>query len=252
MATILNNAEPFFFQGNDVGVLLIHGFTGSTQSMRSVGERIAQAGYTVLAPRLTGHGTSPEDMALANYQDWMNDVESALATLKQRTDKLFVMGLSMGGALTCYLAEKHPELLGIMPINAAIDMPVLQAIYDEQYGKQEFIAGIGSDIKKEGVIELAYERTPVKSMGDIIALMAIVRENLPNITAPTLIFSSTIDHVVPPSNSHEIFERISSADKQLIELRESYHVATLDNDLPLIVEEALVFMNHNLKRLIHD
>ncbi|WP_077928219.1 alpha/beta hydrolase [Wohlfahrtiimonas populi] len=245
MTNILKNAEPFFYQGNDIGVLVIHGFTGTTQSMSLVGEALAKAGYTVLAPRLTGHGTTPEDMAKASYKDWINDVESALVELKKRAKKIFVLGLSMGGALTCYLGETHPELLGIMPINAAIDMPALKEIYDAQYGKEEFIAGIGSDIKKPNVIELAYERTPIKSMGDIVALMAMVRVDLPKITVPTLIFSSNIDHVVPPSNSQEILDRISSANKKLVSLPESYHVATLDNDLPLIVEEAIAFIEAN-------
>lgn len=240
---ILKNAEPLFFKGNNIGILLIHGFTGTTQSIHLLGEALAKEGYTVLAPRLTGHGTSPEDMAQSSYKDWIANVEAALIELKLYADKVFVMGLSMGGALSCYLAENHHDLLGVIPINAAIDMPALKELYDANYGKEEYIEGIGSDIKKEDVVELAYKKTPVKSMGDIIALMAIVRVDLPNITTPALIFSSVIDHVVPPSNSQEIFNRINSTDKQIILLENSYHVATLDNDLPIIINQSIKFIN---------
>ncbi len=243
MTNILKNAEPLFFKGNNIGILLIHGFTGTTQSIHLLGEALAQEGYTVLAPRLTGHGTSPEDMAQASYKDWIHDVETALTELKLYADKIVVMGLSMGGALSCYLAENHPELLAVIPINAAIDMPVLKALYDDNYGKEEYIAGIGSDIKKENVVELAYKKTPVKSMGDIIALMAMVRVELPKITIPILIFSSLVDHVVPPKNSQDIFNRVTSINKQIILLEESYHVATLDNDLPIIIKETIEFIN---------
>ncbi len=38
-------AEPFFFKGNDIGVLVCHGFTGTTQSMRYLGEQLHGAGY---------------------------------------------------------------------------------------------------------------------------------------------------------------------------------------------------------------
>ena len=243
MTNILKNAEPLFFKGNNIGILLIHGFTGTTQSIHLLGEALAQEGYTVLAPRLTGHGTSPEDMAQASYKDWIHDVETALTELKLYADKIVVMGLSMGGALSCYLAENHPELLAVIPINAAIDMPVLKALYDDNYGKEEYIAGIGSDIKKENVVELANKKTPVKSMGDIIALMAMVRVELPKITIPILIFSSLVDHVVPPKNSQDIFNRVTSINKQIILLEESYHVATLDNDLPIIIKETIEFIN---------
>ena len=243
MTQILPGAEPFFFPGNDIGVLAIHGFTGSTQSMRPPGEALAKAGFTVLGPRLTGHGTSPEDMATASYQDWIRDVTEALTELKTKTAYQFVVGLSMGGALTLYLAENHPSIAGIIPINAAIDMPALTETFTQlQHSDTQFIEGIGSDIKKVDITELAYPKTPVKSMGDILILMQEVRNNLSKITVPTLICSSTIDHVVPPENSQEIFNTISSEDKTLLSLTESYHVATLDNDAPLIEAEAIAFI----------
>ena len=79
---VLEGAEEFFYEGNHVGVLVIHGFTGSTQSMHYLGERFAEAGFTVFGPRLTGHGTAPEDMERASYEDWMKDVEKGLSKLR--------------------------------------------------------------------------------------------------------------------------------------------------------------------------
>ena len=61
--TIMPGAEPFFFKGNDIGVLVCHGFTGTTQSMRYLGEQLHGAGYTAIGPRLKGHGISPAAMA---------------------------------------------------------------------------------------------------------------------------------------------------------------------------------------------
>ncbi len=243
MTQILPGAEPFFYPGNEIGVLVLHGFTGSTQSMHPLGKALAGAGFTVLGPRLTGHGTSPEDMAQSSYQDWINDVTTALAELKSKTTKQFVVGLSMGGALTLYLAENDPSIAGIIPINAAIDMPALAETYQQLHqSDQPFVDGIGSDIKKPNVTELAYPKTPVKSMGDILTLMKQVRANLTKITTPTLVCSSTVDHVVPTDNSQEIFNTIKSQDKHLLSLTESYHVATLDNDAPLIEAETIAFI----------
>ena len=153
----------------------------------------------------------------------------------------------MGGTLTLYLAENHKDIKGIIPINAAIHMPDLVKNYELlSAGEPRFVDGIGADIKQEGVEELAYEKTPVKSMGEIMLLSKDVRSMLPKVTAPALIFKSTVDNVVPPENSEEIYENISSSDKEIIELENSYHVATLDNDKELIAEKTIAFIRKRI------
>lgn len=241
--SVIEQAQPFYFPGNKIGVLVIHGFTGSTQSMYYLGEQIAEKGYTVYGPRLTGHGTDPKDMEKTTYKDWIKDVESGLTKLKETCSTIFVTGLSMGGTLTLYLAENYSEIAGMMPINAATELPGMEAYYHSiKDSDTRFVDGIGSDIKKAGIKELAYPQTPVKSMGELLALMETVRENLSEITIPTLIFSSTVDHVVPPNNSEAIYSNISSVEKEKVSLENSYHVATLDNDKALIAERCIDFI----------
>ncbi|MGG1685939.1 alpha/beta hydrolase [Pseudalkalibacillus sp. NRS-1564] len=237
---VLLGAEPFYFAGNHIGVLVLHGFTGSTQSMRYLGEQLASEGYTVRGPRLKGHGTHYEDMEQSTYEEWIQSVEEGYQWLNERCEEIFITGLSMGGTLTLYLAEKHPEVKGIMPINAAIDLPGLE----QMRGKTEprFLDAIGSDIKAEGVDELAYEKTPTKSIQEILDLTEITRKGLETISVPALIFKSLEDHVVPPENSTMIYNEIASSSKEVIELKDSYHVATLDHDKELIAEKCKAFV----------
>ncbi|WP_152655772.1 carboxylesterase [Oceanobacillus sp. CFH 90083] len=230
---VLKDAEPFYFEGNRTGVLVSHGFTGTTQSMYPIGKAFADAGYTVYGPRLKGHGTAPEDMEKCTYQDWIESIEEAYSWLEERCDTIFMCGLSMGGTLTLYSAAKYP-LAGIILINAAVDVPAMNA--DQEV---RFIDAIGSDIKKTGVAELAYDRTPVKSIGEIKQLMKETKANLGKVTCPALIFVSEEDHVVPPDNSQIILDRIASEQKEIITMKESYHVATLDNDQGIIIEKSL-------------
>ncbi|MGB8002523.1 MAG: alpha/beta fold hydrolase [Anaerobacillus sp.] len=237
---VMKMAESFYFEGNQIGVLVLHGFTGSTQSMRYLGEQLALEGYTVCGPRLKGHGTHYEDMEQSTYEEWIQSVEEGYEWLNERCDQLFIAGLSMGGTLTLYLSEKHPEVKGIMPINAAINMPDLE----QMRGKTEprFLDAIGSDIKAEGVEELAYDKTPTKSIQEILSLMEVTEKELSSIEIPALIFKSLDDHVVPPENSVRIFDEISSEKKEMVELHESYHVATLDHDKELIAEKCKAFI----------
>ncbi|MBH0160376.1 alpha/beta hydrolase [Fictibacillus sp. 26RED30] len=238
--SVMAEAQPFYFEGNKVGILISHGFTGSTQSMRPLGEAYAKAGYTVCGPRLKGHGTHYEDMEKTTYHDWIASIEEGYQWLKERCDTIFVTGLSMGGTLTLYVAETYPDIKAIIPINAAID---IQDMENMQHSNQRFLDAIGSDLKNPDVKELAYDKTPVQSLKEIVLLMKKVKENLHTVTCPALIFVSTEDHVVPPNNSQIIYDFISSRDKHVIHLKNSYHVATLDNDQQLIIDESLKFID---------
>nr|WP_263323245.1 alpha/beta fold hydrolase [Neobacillus sp. Marseille-Q6967] len=241
---ILEGAEPFYFEGNRVGILVSHGFTGSTQSMRPLGEAYAKAGYTVCGPRLKGHGTHYEDMETTTYQNWIDSVEEGYQWLKERCDTIFVTGLSMGGTLTLYMAENHPEIKAIIPINAAVDLPAMAPVL--QLEGVRFLDAIGSDIKNPEIKELAYEKTPVQSVKEILVLIEKVKADLDKISCPTLIFVSEEDHVVPPNNSKMIFDSISSSEKELYQLNNSYHVATLDYDQQVIIDKTLAFISKHL------
>ena len=236
---VLKGAEPYYAEGGKEGVLVSHGFTGSTQSMRPLAEALAEAGYTVCLPRLKGHGTHYEDMERTSRHDWIESVEEGYRWLKERSGTIYMAGLSMGGTLTLYMAERHPDIRAIALINAAIDMPALKEVGDPEVIR--FLEAIGSDIKKPDVTELAYEKTPVKSVKEILALMEEVRADLGKISCPALLLVSDEDHVVPPGNSDIIGEGLSSEAIEKVQLKNSYHVATLDNDKDKIIENVLRF-----------
>lgn len=242
--SVLTGAEPFSADNGPVGVLVSHGFTGSPQSMRFLAEQLAEGGLTIRLPRLRGHGTTPEEMGSSSAEHWIRDLEAAFEELRSRCEKVFVTGLSMGGTLTLYIAGAYAgQVAGIIPINAAITLnsPDLAGLAFHPAAPPA-VPGVGSDIKKPGVTELAYPVVPVPAVRQLYALMAVTRELLPRISCPALVITSREDHVVPPMNGPLIVELLGSTDKRLLWLEESYHVATLDNDKERIAEETLAFI----------
>lgn len=248
--TVMEDGRPFFFEGKGkIGCLLIHGFTGTTSSMKPMGEYLAGKGVTVLGPRLPGHGTDVKDMARWTRGDWISTVETALDELSSICEKVFVAGLSMGGTLTLYLGENHSdELSGIAPISAAASrlapsfletqalkvLPVLKRVL-------KTFPGPGGDIKDPSVTEVAYEKLSTEALHELVKLIEEVKGNLGRITLPVRIFHSLEDHVVAPENATCVYDRISSADKELIWLDNSFHVATLDYDKEKIFENSYNF-----------
>ncbi|MBB2892299.1 alpha/beta hydrolase [Flexivirga oryzae] len=241
---VLPGAEPFAHDGTRTGVLVCHGFTGSPQSMLPLAKRCAAEGFTVRLPRLPGHGTHWKDLNRTRWTDWWSAVDDAYTELAQRCDHIVAVGMSMGGTLATLAAQQHPHGIGgLVLINPAYVMrdirlkalPVLQHVVPS-------IASIAGDIKKPGVSELAYERTPLRALQSQRRMWEQVTRDLPQITQPVLLLHSPDDHVVPPECSALLLARVSSADKTEVLLHDSYHVATLDNDAQLIEDETVQFI----------
>lgn len=243
--------EPLFAEGSGpngrVGVLVSHGFGGSPRSVQELALRLVDAGYTVALPLLAGHGRTPEAMERSRWTDWTADAEQAYVWLRERTDEVFVSGLSMGGTLALWVAERHPEVAGLVTVNAAIRHPHERAMRIlGLIGLPRWTKAIGNDTKLAGVDERAYDRIPMRSARQLALLLADVRRKLAHVHCPALLFSSVVDHVVPPANQLEIYGAISSADKTLIELLDSCHVATMDNDKERIFAGILEFVPGHL------
>jgi carboxylesterase len=239
--------EPLYKAGSGdegrVGVLVSHGFGGSPLPVQEFAVRLADAGYAVALPLLAGHGLTPEAMEKSLWTEWTADVEHAFAWLRERTDEIFVSGLSMGGTLALWLAERHPEVAGLVTVNALVRHPqeLVMRIFG-RIGLPRWAKAIGNDTKLTGVDEKAYDRLPMRSTRQLALLSAAVRRDFGLVRCPALLFSSVTDHVVPPKNQREIFASISSTDKKMIELHDSYHVATMDNDKELVFAATLEFL----------
>ena len=92
---------------------IIHGFTGSTYEMNELGKYMASQGITAVADTLPGHGTSPEDCNTKVYQDWIDSVQKGFDRLSAEKEEVFVVGFSLGGALTLKLAMER-DIPGIV------------------------------------------------------------------------------------------------------------------------------------------
>ncbi len=224
-------------------MLVLHGFTGNPQSMRGLAEALAAAGFTVDLPLLPGHGTSVEDMLPTRWEDWSSAAEAAYQALAARCDKVMVSGLSMGGTLTCWLAEHHPEIAGIAVINPMVDPPaeeyrdLIRGLLAEG---TEVVDGIGSDIAMEGAAESAYAGSPLAPALSFFEGVDTVAPLLGEIRCPALLLSSRVDHVVPVE-SGDLFEASVGGPVERAYLERSYHVATLDWDAPVVEQRVVAF-----------
>ncbi len=242
-------AAPFSADGGPVGVLVLHGFTGSPQTVRPWAERIAEAGLTVRAPLLAGHGADWRALAKTGWTDWYSGAERAFTELRGRCEQVFVAGISMGGCLAFRLAETQGDRVsGLVAVNPSLagDNPLIPFTPVLKYVVRA-IPSIGGDIKKPGVEEAGAKKTPVASVATLPAMWKTTAAELGSVTQPVLVYRSTVDHVVGPASMKVLTSALPDAEVRM--LAESYHVATLDNDASEIFDGTLAFIQkHSIRQ----
>ena len=241
MSRVVPGAEPFSFHGGPIGILLLHGFTGNPASLRQMGEWLAARGHTVSCPRYPGHGTSWKELGRTRWQDWAAEATRSLKEIDRRCEAVLLMGLSFGGSMALYLAARYPDVVrGLVLVNPYVRDPrIFLSMYVS--GVIPPRRGIGNDIKKPGQDELPYEKIPARAIGQVARFLRLVQRQLPRVRQPLLLFNSPEDHVVPKGNAELVMSRVGSDQKELVELPNSYHVATMDNDAELIFERTHEF-----------
>jgi carboxylesterase len=241
---VLPGAEPYAADRGLVGVLLCHGFTATPRSLRPWAEYLAAAGCTVRLPRLPGHGTTWQDANSTRWQDWYGEIRQAYEQLRARCETIFAAGLSMGGTLVTRLAEEEGnDLAGLILVNPSFATERFDAKFARYICRlTPSRPGFGSDIKAAHEDTLGYDRTPVRAFASLQRLWRVVRADLHRITAPVLMFRSVEDHVVEPLSAQLLVRGATSTTVREVLLENSYHVATMDHDAPLIFAGSMAFI----------
>ena len=233
----------FRMEGRRIGVLLVHGLTSTPQSLRDLGSAFAAQGIDVEAVLLPGHGTSPEDLETTRWEEWYDAVRDGLDRLRPRCDRLFVCGQSMGGALALHAAV-HEPLDGVITLAGFLYLKDWRAKFIPALKQvMHWRKCIGNDIADPGRRdEVCYDRISLTTVEQLMALGNMARAELHQIDVPALVMQSRVDHVVPPDTADLIYDGISSADKEMVRLPNSYHVISMDYDFDTVVERSVRFM----------
>lgn len=247
---IIEGAEPVSRDGKGdlgrTGILLVHGFTGNPVSLRPLCDLLSGRGFAVEMPLLPGHGTVPRDLLPYRYADWRAEVMAALARLRARTERVVLLGLSMGGTLVLDVGSSE-NVAGVITINAQILdrggvvvklAPLIEKLVPIAPASA---AGLTKNDIKKGGDERAYDWVAAAAGNSLVRALPEVRARLSGLRCPLLIIYSRDDHSVAPANSKAIPGLVGSTNVTLLELENSYHVATLDHDLPLIEERVASF-----------
>ncbi|PJF48958.1 MAG: alpha/beta fold hydrolase [Chloroflexi bacterium] len=281
---VRQSQRAFSFVGGqhaDVGVLCLHGFTGSPAEMRPLGEYLAERGYTVEGPLLPKHGGMPHELKGATWRSWVACARDALNALADRCPHIFIAGLSMGGLIALHLAASecyrttcngHPSpLRGIIVMAAPMMLndprtrfvrfaryfvPYYYPLKGANFNDPNFRAslhqrlGLNSDelnlddprVQKQIVQSV---RIPVGAIHELLELNRLVMRELPRVTTPALFIQGRKDQVIAPDSAEVIASRVGSKDKRVVWRDKSGHALPLEPDAPEMFETIAAFISEH-------
>lgn len=243
---ILPGAGPFYFNGNKVGILMIHGGGGGTcADLKPLAKELHKSkGYTIHVPLLPGFGTTPEQLRKTLINAWKTSLEKEIAKIKETCVKLIVGGHSMGGILTLIMAAYH-NFDGIFTISAPIGLQRFGIKLIPFFKLFMKYYSIEADKFREETNNqwVGYDKIPINIGTKINKLMKEMKENLFKINCPTLLFQGRLDSEVKKNSMDYIYKNIKSKMKKKIWLEHNAHSILDSPDHHIIVSELLKFIN---------
>ncbi len=231
---------PFLVEGRSdrLGVVLCHGYMAAPLEVRELAAFLGRQGFWVYAPRLRGHGTSPQDLAQRSYQDWLRSVDRGYAIMASICRKVVAGGFSTGAGLVLHLAARVEALAGVFAVSAPMRLRDFNARFapavdmwnrlmdraSRTGAKMEFVEN-----RPENP-HINYTRNPVSGVREIERLMDDLETRLGGIEIPALVVQSNNDPVVDPRGSEKIFKKIGSRDKKYVLFSMNRHGILLGED----------------------
>jgi carboxylesterase len=247
------DVREFDLGTGDIGVVLVHGFTGTPVEMRFLGEQLAYAGFHVHGTLLPGHGTRVEDLDATTWRDWADAVEDAFDSLALSCRRVAVVGQSLGGLLALHLASRRHDVAAVGSLATPLWLDGLSARVAKwaASGALSRISSLpklyGSDCSDRDVRRSnpAYDAIPMRGLAQLAEYMHVVDDALNQIVAPVLVVHAVHDHTAPVACAARIAERTNAVRVRI--LPRSYHLITADVERDIVAAE----VRELLRRYIH-
>jgi carboxylesterase len=230
------------------GVLCLHGLGGTPHSIMPLTTAVHAAGYAVVAPHLTGHGTRPADLIDCTWSDWMRDVHEAADDLSHRCNGIVIVGQSMGATLALVAATQRDDVRGVAAINPLVLPPDPDATEHLEYliGRGTAMQPAGApDLRDPTAHDSAYLELSLQSLLELGKGATLANAVMPILDLALLIVSSDHDNVVDPANADSLALAVTSAGHgpvTRLHLPNSGHVAALDLDRELLQHSLLTWL----------
>jgi carboxylesterase len=231
---IIRGAQSIYHGGHPRAALLLHGLGDTPQSLRTLASRLADAGWTVSAPLLPGHGRTLAQFSGSGAAEWINAAGNAYNELAREHAVVVVCGQSMGALIAIELAARLPlpslvllaPYIAMPPLARAVGAawPLFQAVYPIMKTRDR--RSIQDPAAESQSLGFGYA-TP-RLLFELSQMVRHARRDLHAIRSATLVIYSREDNRVPPQEVVRALARIEHPVKAVHLVSGCGHVLTAD------------------------
>ncbi len=236
------DGNSFTYDGDSIGILLLHGLTATTAEVRLFANNLRQYGWTISAPLLPGHGTSLLDLERCRWQDWTKQAEESYRNLARRCTRVFIGGESMGGLLATYLASIFPEIAGILLYSPAFRARKLWMTTIAHY----FVRFKRKSNLNDGLLWKGYKFHSTRAGYQLLKLQLRMEKQYHLIHQPMAMFLGKLDTTIDLVAAEAIFDQIPASNKSFHIYGASTHCMLLDRELDKITTDSVQFIDNVL------
>lgn len=236
-----------YFKGGQRGVILMHAYTGSPNDVRQLGRYLNKAGYSVLLPMFSGHGTErPEDILQAGPKLWQENLRQSIEFMqKEGHQELAIFGLSLGGIFAMSAMEDYPEvIIGGGPLCSPIIAESKTNIIPS------FLWYAKTAMKKASVAEAEItsrlpmiEKAVQSQIAEIKIFTSEVFYKMAEVEQPSLLVQAGKDLMIDPQSVYLTEAQLKKSPVEVKWYPESGHVITVGPEKLQLQEDILTFMN---------
>ena len=244
-------------------VLIVHGVGEHSGRYEPLAQALTRAGVAVFAYDLRGHGRSEGQRGhIDRFSDYLDDLDRAVAwTRGHRPCPLFLIGHSLGGLVVLHGTARTPALAdGLILSSPACGLAVPVP------GWQRALATLASAawpalamnrarvdssyLSHDPAIGPAYVHDPLvhfritaRCYTEVVTRMRGAAAAAASVRWPALVFQAGDDHLVDANATRAMFERLASADKQLVRLEGWYHEVFNEVERARVIEQTLAWLH---------
>lgn len=245
--------RPFDYPGGPTAVLCLHGLTSTPYELRPLADALVGAGHRVRAPRLVGHGSSPEILRHTRWSDWLATARRAFEDLARDHERIFIVGVSMGALCSLVLAQSQGDrVAGVVAMATPLELPWKNQLLLGLARKLPVADAVPYSVKKSGpdvsdpavaAAMPSYDRIPVAAAASMIDLQSIAKDRVRRLSVPVLVMHGRHDHTAPVRNAQLLFNRLRTPHRRVIIYPRSWHVLPLDVDHAAVARDTLAFID---------
>lgn len=240
----MQQVEDIYKHSGKQAVLLLHSFTSNAREMKHLAQVLFEAGYTVYAPNLAGHGAAPERLFASSMEHvWQGAQQAFEQLIDDGYEQIAVIGQSLGGVLGMRLANRYMTCHALAILSSPVlERPIAGLEKRVEFYSQRYLQNNGAT--EQELADFLSEHFP-RPAEKMIALQRFIvgsQREMSELKQPLLLAKGMLDDVV----FQESIDLIADAAQSEVIVKKCYeksgHLLTLGKERDKLAQDVLAFL----------